>query len=294
MSPPPCRSASPAGAARPGRWLLALALALLLSACSSPPQRPPSAAQAQAAASSERATQAAQRGDWRQAEQQYQVALQAAVALQDPARTGAALLGLAQASARQGDLAAAHGHLDRLLADPSGIDPGQRASAAARKALLALDQGPPADARRWIEQAERDCAAPCALAPLLGNLRAHLALAQGDAVDATAHAQAAGAAAAAAGQAGEQAAALRLQARAAGQLGLHGQAAEALARALQIDRQLGQPDRIALDLTLAGEAEDRRGQAAAATVFYQRALAVYGAIGDTAQAALLRQRLAGR
>ena len=292
MSPPRCLGASSTGAAP--RWCWAGVLALALQACGSTPQRPPSAAQAQAAASSERAAKAAQRGDWRLAEQQYQAALQTAVALQDPSRTGAALLGLAQASARLGDPAAAHGHLDRLLADPSGIDPGQRARAAARKALLILDSGAPADARRWIDQAGRDCAAPCALAALLGNLRAHLALAQDDAAGAAAQAQAAGAAAAAAGQAGEQAAALRLQARAAGLQGRHAEAAEALVLALQIDRQLGEPDRIALDLTLAGEAEDRRGQAAAATRFYQRALAVYSAIGDAANAALLRQRLAGR
>ncbi len=292
MSRRHCRSASHTGVA--ARWRWAWGLAIALQACSSAPQRPPSMAQAQAVASSERAAQAAQRGDWRQAEQQYRVALQAAVALQDPARTGAALLGLAQASARQGDLAAAHGHLDHLLADPSGIDPGQRARAAARKALLILDSSAPADARRWIDQAERDCAAPCALAALLGNLRAHLALAGGDAASAAAQARAASVAAAAAGQAGEQAAALRLQARAAGLQGQHAEAAEALALALQMDQTLGEPDRIALDLTLAGEAEDRRGQAATATRFYQRALAVYSAIGDLANAALLRQRLAGR
>lgn len=246
MSRRHCRSASHTGVA--ARWRWAWGLAIALQACSSAPQRPPSMAQAQAVASSERAAQAAQRGDWRQAEQQYRVALQAAVALQDPAR----------------------------------------------KALLILDSSAPADARRWIDQAERDCAAPCALAALLGNLRAHLALAGGDAASAAAQARAASVAAAAAGQAGEQAAALRLQARAAGLQGQHAEAAEALALALQMDQTLGEPDRIALDLTLAGEAEDRRGQAATATRFYQRALAVYSAIGDLANAALLRQRLAGR
>ena len=63
---------------------------------------------------------------------------------------------------------------------------------------------------------------------------------------------------------------------------------------MQIDRRLGQPDRVALDLLLAAEVEDRRGRFEAATDLLQRALAVYSASGDARQADAVRQRLAGR
>ena len=247
-----------------------------------------------------RGARALQRGDWPQALAQYQATLQAAVALQDPALTGAALLGLSVVQARLGALDAANAQVDQILARPAYFDAGLQARAAARKAVLALDGPQPADALRWADRAEVLCAAPCALAPLLGNLRAHAALARGDGATAARLAEAAARAAQALGQDGEQASALRLQARALGQSGQSGQsgqadqAAAALALALQIDRRLGQPDRVALDLLLAAEVEDLRGQRDAATELLQRALAVYSASGDTRQADALRQRLAGR
>ena len=306
--PRPCASPRPLCARDRGPALLAtpllakpllatplLAAGLLLAACSSsPPARPPSPTQAVASASSERGARALQRGDWPQALAQYQATLQAAVALQDPALTGAALLALSVVQARLGGLDAANAQVDQILARPAYFDAGLQARAAARKAVLALDGPQPGEALRWAERAEALCAAPCALAPLLGNLRAHAALARGDAATAASLAEAAGRAAQASGQDGEQASALRLQARALGRLGQPEPAATALALALQIDRRLGQPDRVALDLLLAAEIEDLRGQRDAATDLLQRALAVYSASGDARQADALRQRLAGR
>ena len=296
--PRPCVSLRPLRAeAGPAALLLAAALLLQLAGCASPPARPPSPTQALASASSERGARALQRGDWAQALAHYQATLQAAVALQDPALTGAARLGLSVVQARLGALDAANAQADQILARPTYFDASQQARAAARKAVLALDGPQPADALRWADRAEGLCAAPCALAPLLGNLRAHAALARGDGATAARLAEAAARAAEAAGQDGEWASALRLQARALGQLGQSGQAdqaAAALALALQIDRRLGQPDRVALDLLLAAEVEDLRGQRDAATDLLQRALAVYSAIGDARQADAVRQRLAGR
>ena len=274
--------------------LVALAAGLALLACASPPARPPSPTQALASASSERGARALQRGDWAQALAHYQATLQAAVALQDPALTGAARLGLSVVQARLGALDAANAQADQILARPTYFDASQQARAAARKAVLALDGPQPADALRWADRAEGLCAAPCALAPLLGNLRAQAALARGDGAAAARLAEAAARAAEAAGQDGEWAGALRLQARALGPLGQADRAAAALALALQIDRRLGQPDRVALDLLLAAEVEDLRGQRDAATDLLQRALAVYGASGDARQADAVRQRLAGR
>lgn len=293
--PRPCVSLRPLRAeAGPAALLLAAALLLQLAGCASPPARPPSPTQALASASSERGARALQRGDWAQALAHYQATLQAAVALQDPALTGAARLGLSVVQARLGALDAANAQADQILARPTYFDASQQARAAARKAVLALDGPQPADALRWADRAEGLCAAPCALAPLLGNLRAHAALARGDGATAARLAEAAARAAEAAGQDGEWASALRLQARALGPLGQADRAAAALALALQIDRRLGQPDRVALDLLLAAEVEDLRGQRDAATDLLQRALAVYSASGDARQADAVRQRLAGR
>ena len=301
--PRPCVSRRPlhdsqAAAGRLGalacQLAVSLAAALAITACSSPPARPPSPTQAAASASSERGARALQRGDWPQASAHYQAALQAAVALQDPALTAAALQGLSLASARQGDLPAALAHVERILAAPQHFDAASQARAAARKALLLLDAGNPDQALRWADRAGALCASPCTLAPVLDNLRAHLALARGDRAQAAALAQAAARTAQASGQDGEWASALRLQARALGPLGDTAGAAVALGQALQIDRRLGQPDRVALDLLLAAELEDQRGNRALATDLLQRALAVYAAIGDTAQAEPLRRRLAAR
>ena len=292
--PRPCVSHRPLRVSPAAGRLLACAASLALLACASPPARPPSPTQALASASSERGARALQRGDWPQALAQYQATLQAAVALQDPALTGAALLGLSLAQARLGALDAAQAQVDQILARPAYFDAGLQARAAARKAVLALDGPQPGDALRWADRAQALCAAPCALAPLLGNLRAHAALARGDSAIAASLAEAAGRAAQAAGQDGEWSSALRLQARALGRLGQPEPAAAALAQALQIDRRLGQPDRVALDLLLAADVEDLRGQREAATDLLQRALAVYSASGDVRQADAVRQRLAGR
>ena len=286
-------------------------MALALSACAGPPARPPSPTQALADTSAAQALRAFQRADWALAQARYQAALQAAVALQDPARTGAALLGLSAALARQGDLAGAQAAVDQILADPQAFDAGLQARAATRKALLLLDGPAPDAALAWADRASALCAAPCALAPTLDNLRAHRALARGAPAEALALARAAGAAAQAGAhsnapssaqstsapidaQEGEQAGALRLQGRALAALGQTESAATALAQALAIDRRLGLPDRVALDLLLAADLDDQRGRREAATALLQKALEVYRASGDSARAEALRQRLASR
>lgn len=281
--------------AAPRGWLLAAAS--LLAGCASGPDLPPSRAQDQAVTSSERAARLVARGDLAAARQGYLGALAAAQAVQDPALEGAALLNLTLVNARLGDLAGAHAAVDRVLAAPARFGPALQARAAARKALLRLDDNSPDDALRWAEQADRACERPCALAAAMHNLRAQVALSRGDAVAAAAAAQAGAAAAVATAQPAEEAGALRLLARAWMQQAeprLAAQTADVLARALAIDRQLGQPDRVALDLLLAADHEDQRGNGAAASELLDRALAVYTATGDRRNAERVRQRLAGR
>ena len=292
----PRRADRPAGLGAQWRALV-LAAASLLVGCASSPEQAPSRAQDQAAASSERAARLLARGDLAAARQGYLHALAAAQAVQDPALEGAALLNLTLVNARLGDLAGADAAVDRILAAPLRFGPALQARAAARKALLRLDDHAPDEALRWADQADRGCERPCALAAAMHNLRAQVALSRGDAATAAAAAHQAAAAAVAAKQPTEEAGALRLLARAWMQQGdptLITQAADALARALVLDRRLGLPDRVALDLLVAADNEDQRGQPAAASDLLGRALAVYSAIGDTRNAEAVRQRLAAR
>ncbi|MDE2452874.1 MAG: hypothetical protein KGL43_04715, partial [Burkholderiales bacterium] len=94
------------------------------------------------------------------------------------------------------------------------------------------------------------------------------------------------------GQSGEQANALRLLGRARSQAGQADAAADALAQALAIDRRLGLPQRIGLDLGAAAENERGRGRIDAARDFYERAATVYEASGDLDAARLMRERSA--
>jgi len=273
----------------------ALALAGLLSACAgTSPEHAPSRAQQQAVVNSERAARILARGELPAARQAYGVALASAQALQDPALEAAALLNLTLVQARLGDLPAAHRAVDQILDAPARFEPAVRARAAARKALLRLDERADDDALRWADRASDGCASPCALAAALDTVRGQVAYAQGDSAGAALLAQRAIAAASTSAQSAEQAGALRLLARAQMRLGQSGPAAEALARALAIDLRLGQPDRLALDLVFAAENEDQRGKPALASTLYLRALAVYDATGDARNADVLRQRLVAR
>lgn len=291
------RRADRPAAAGACRLALALAAAGLLAGCSSAPDLAPSRAQDQAVATSEQAARLLARGDLAAARQGYLGALAAAQAVQDPALEGAALLNLTLVNARLGDLAGADAAVDRILTAPSRFGPGLLGRAAARKALLRLDGNLPDEALRWADQAEQACEHPCALAAAMHNLRAQVALTRGDAAAAAAAAQRALAAAEAAAQPAEAAGAQRLLARAWMQQAdptRAPQVADALARALATDRRLGQPDRIALDLLLAADNEDQRGQTAAADELLDRALAVYTATGDRRNADRVRERVQPR
>ena len=71
--------------------------------------------------------------------------------------------------------------------------------------------------------------------------------------------------------------------RAAARLGEHGEAVAALERALDLDKQLGLPRKIALDLIALAEVEIARGDRTAARDYARRALAVSRAGGGKRQ-----------
>lgn len=266
-----------------------VALVLLLAACGSPrpPQNP---AQHSASTLAQAGSRAWARGDAAQARTLYERALAAAESVEDFDLAGAMLLNLALVQGAGGDLAGAQARVDRIVAAPQRYGATLVARASARKALLYLDVPDAEAALAWAERAQAACAAPCALDATLANLRAHVALQRGDARGALQWATQA-AARADEGSA-ERANALRLAGHAQRTLGQPDAAAGAFAQALAIDRKLGLPDRVALDLVGAAENEAARGDTGAAREFYQRAIDVYQAAGNARAADAVRQRLA--
>ena len=271
--------------------LLASVMALQLTACSAPPSKPSSPAQAQGQAQNQNAARALRRGDAASALASYQAALAAAESVEDFESSAVALLNLATVHSQLGQNEAALARVERILAQPALFSVNAQAQAAARKALLLLDQDQIEQALTWAERSLLLCPSACALAPAMNNLRAHVALGRGELARATSLALQAAEQAAAAGLQAEQANGQRLAGRALSQQGQHEPAAQLLAQALLLDQALGLPDRIASDLQYAAQNEQRRGQLAAAKAYLERAWVVSQAAGHTARAAALRQQL---
>jgi len=271
-----------------------VAAALLLGAlagCAGAPKRAPSPAQEAAATSSQSAARAWRRGDLDKALDLYAKALAAADSIEDFDAGGAALLNLALVHARRDELREAHARIDRILAAPERYGAALHAQAAARKALLYLDEPDFDAALQWAQAAQKACVEPCVLGAVLSDVRAHVALERGDPALAATLAARGVEQAHAAGQEAERANALRLLGRAQTRTGRTTEAADSLAQALAIDRSLGLPERVALDLVYAAENEERRAQKTLAKEYYERALSVYRAAGNRRGVDAVRARL---
>ena len=274
--------------------LLASMLAIAsIGGCASPAGPAPNAVREAASSLSQNAGRAQRRGELNRALQLYTLALAKAESIEDFDAAGAILLNLALVHAGLGQLPAAHAQVDRILAAPQRYGPELHARAAARKALLYLDARDFDAALLWAQAAQAECPQRCGLDAALLNVRAYVALERNDPDAAAALATSAAQLSSAPGQEAEQANALRLLGRAHTRAGRTEPAADALARALQIDRTLGLPNRVALDLLYAGENEERRSDGAAARDFYERALTVYAAAGNRKAAQILNERLNG-
>ena len=269
----------------------AVAAAVLVAACSSGPRPTPNPQRQAADSLTQGAARALARKDYAAALRQYEGALAAAESIEDFERAGSALLNLALVHSRMGQLSAAHARVDRILAVPARYGATLHAQAAARKALLEVDAPDLDAALRWTDVAQSVCAEPCVVGATLADIRAHVALERSDPAAAAGHAARAVALATGGGLEAERGNALRLLGRAQTRLGQTTEAAQSLASALDIDRTLGLPERVALDLVYAAENEERRSQAALAREYYERAIAVYVAAGNAKAADLVRARL---
>lgn len=255
------------------------AAALLACACATAP--PQNKTEQQAAALNQRAARAFEQRDYPRAAALYEQALGLNAAVENSEGIAVNALSLARVRQAAGDVAAAHRVLDGLLADvPLPFAPARRAEAQARKAQLYLDTNDGAGAREWSDKALASCAG-CAALAAIQTLRGRVALAAGDhgaALDWAGKALAA----TGSGNAGERANALRLTGEARLARGEHQAALAMLEQALELDRGLGLPARIFLDLMALGRVQRAMGNRAAARDYFVRARSVGAAADDEA------------
>lgn len=263
---------SRAESCRPSRVCLALCAALLLAACGSTPKpnEPPLRKQALEAESDGARRYA--RGDYAGAARSFGAAEQLQRSLDDPAAAARNSLHQARAELAQGQPAAALKHAQRIGAAEFAVD------ALLLQAQANLSLARSAAAQDNLVAAASVCTVSCAQRASLNLLQARAALAERRAPEALVHAETALKLLQGQDEAAETGNAWRLiaAARLAG-----GDAAGALPAAdaaLEIDRQLALPEKIARDWLLIGEIRKRVG-AGDTALAYQRALDVAKAAG---------------
>lgn len=273
--------------------LLVLLFIVSATGCSAPP-KPSTAARQEAALEANRKGEAYVRhGELENAARSYREALRFSQALEDAEGIAANAINLSIVRQRQGRFAEARASLAAVLDQRNlKFSNARLAEVSLRQALLDLDEKNLAGADAWMAKATGHCAERCPAGAAIHNVRAQLALQAGRTDAAFLAARSAHDASRASGDQAEQANALRLL----GIVGLkNGEAASArqhLEQALAIDRELGAPRKIALDLLALGQAAALGGDRESARAYYARALAVGEADRDVAVTAEARALLA--
>lgn len=258
------------------RALLLFIPLLVLSACgSSAPPKPPAAVERASSADRE-AKRALRDGDLAVARNLFEQSLRSQQSLDNLPGVATAGINLASVHHMMNNDEAALRLLDGIVQDKQTPYPAElRALAAFRKAVILVDGGGN-DASVAVEAAAQLCAKSCAFNAGLYNLRARMAFAGKD------YAAAAGFARSAADAAGdnmeELANARRNAAAAEYALEQPAQALEHYLAALDMDKQMGLPRRIAEDLAGASRALEKLGRKDEAASYARRAAAAQNAI----------------
>lgn len=258
--------------------------ALLLTACVSASAPPRPATEEAAIAWNRRGQEAFNRGDWRDALAAHEQALRQYASIENADGIAMESLNVATVQYRLGDVAAANAMLGRLLDENSSIVPSHyRAEAAYRRALIDFDSGDTASASTWLERATSHCASSaCDAVGRLHNLRARAALARADLDVAEIEARRGLEINRGRSDTAEQANSLRLLAQTNMHRGLAPQSYVYYEQALVLDKHIGEPRKIGLDLLgLANSlaAQKRHDEAAA---YFRRAADVARSSGDLA------------
>jgi tetratricopeptide (TPR) repeat protein len=267
---------------RRSAWLLS-ALAVLTVACGSTPPRP-SESEARAVEINKRAQSAYRAGDLPGALALYRQALATNRAIENVGGIAAELMNIAAVERQLGAGQRAHAALDEILVMPAVPFSGaQRAEAAYRKAYFFFEDGQRTQASEWLEQARVLCGAKeCAADGMAGNLRARIALERSDAHAALGHARAALAVNQKFEDRAEQGNSLRLMGDAALTLGASVAAEQSYSEALALDKALGLPSKIVLDLIGVGHSLRAQGRHTDAAEYFRRAQSAAVGAGDEA------------
>ena len=266
---------------------------LALTACSQAPRSQSTAARQAAAIEANRKGETYVRhGELDSAARSYREALRLSQSLEDAEGIAANAINLSIVRQRQGRFADARASLGAVLEQPNLRFSGARlGEASLRHALLDMDERKFSAAEAWVTRATQHCGERCPLSGAIHNVRAQLALQAGETESAAASARAAQAASRAAGDRAELANALRLLGLTALRSGNPVDARAHLEQALVLDREIGAPRKIVLDLLALGRAAALGGERDAARAYYARALAVSEADRDSAGAAEARALL---
>ncbi|MFZ2163198.1 MAG: hypothetical protein WAW02_13360 [Sideroxyarcus sp.] len=243
---------------------------LLLTACGHV-EETRSARQQQATEFNQRAQRAFQRGEYQAAATLYENALQLDVAVENVNGIAINMLNLAKVSQVQGNTALAQRYLDSLLQDMSlHYAPQHLAAAAVQKSLLRLQADDAEGASVWVDKAAALCATDCTLTGVIDNARAGIALHANDA-DKTLYWSERASSENKGVSPLEYANSLRLTASARLLKNESDAALRLLEEALAIDKSLGLPEKIRLDLLLSAQAHEKSGHAEQAAQFRDRA-----------------------
>lgn len=263
----------------------AVLAALLLAACGSTPKVSEPLLRRQAQEAESDGARRYARGDYAGAARHFAAAGQLQQSLDDPAASARNQLNQARAELALGQAEAALDRAQRVTATELALD------ALLLRAQANLALGRLAEAQSTLVAASAACATNCAQSASLSLLQARAALADKRAPDALRHAEAAlkllqdKDEAAETGNAWRLAAAARLAGNDAAS------ALPAAGAALDIDRQLALPEKIARDWLLIGDIRRKLGAGDTANA-YQRALDVANAAGLADVARIASQELA--
>ena len=266
--------------------LLVLALAIT-AGCGSKPVAPPaqtsSQSQSKLADAEGRAAALMRAADLEGAARQYGEAARIAATVENVDAVAANSINQSIVYQWLGRDADARDALSRVLDDPRRpFSERRRLQAELRRAIIDLALQNPASAATFAERAAQRCAGfACEYAATILNVQAQIALEGSRAADAEQLAARAGERARSRGDRAEQANALRMLGKSRRVQGNAKEAIPSLEQALAIDRDLADPRKILADLTELSLASSATGDRDAAKDYYERAVTISRALGET-------------
>ena len=274
-------------------WIL-VGTALVVSACgSSPKEKNTAALQAAALEANRKGDTYVRHSELENAARSYREAIRLSQSLEDAEGIAVNAINLSIVRQRQGRFSDARAALREVLEHSNlRFSAARLAEASLRHALVDFDERRYSSATEWTKRAGEHCGQRCSISGAIHNTRAQLAL-QEDRLDAAVASARAGLdASRGEDERAERANSLRLLGLAALRTSDGKTARTHFEQALAIDRDLGAPRKIALDLLGLGRAATLGGDRDGARAYYGRALAVSEADRDSAGVAEARAALA--